>query len=193
MLASIILAALIASVPPLAQSPSGSLQVWGFEEDALGRLGSGWIYPEDRGVRVQVLSEGAVQGKRCAVLASGVDRKLAPNGDVVINDAGFFLVRRVDARGYRGREIRLTVILKMEAPSYGPMGSGHLLLQVNGKGGQARFTKNPLDEPIRSTTWTRLESRAHVASDAEELILGVNLLNGYGRLWVDEVRLEILP
>lgn len=168
-------------------------QVWDFEQDAPGVLESAWIYPTDRGVRVQIVSEGAAHGQQCAVLNSGLDRKLAPNGEVVVNDGGFFLVRRLNAANYRSKKIRLSAWLKLEAPTYGAMGTGHLLLEVQRKGKPANFSDDQMKQPLQATHWTSVETVAEVDADAEEIVLGARLLNGYGRLWVDDVKVEVVP
>lgn len=201
MLSIRVLTLLIGTVALAVSSPENSQkvrtavppQVWDFEQDAPGVLESAWIYPKERGVRVQIVSEGAAHGQQCAVLNSGIDRKLAPNGGVVINEGGFFLVRRLCAAPYRGKKIRLSAWLKLEALAYGAMGTGHLLLEVQRKGKPANFSDDQMKQPLQATSWTEVKTEAEVDADAEQIVVGARLLNGYGRLWVDDVKVEIVP
>lgn len=189
---SLLPAALLASPPSLPTTP----MVWTFENDALGAVKpacEGWSFPSDQGVKVHITAEGAHRGRHCAVLTAGIDRIRDAKGDILVNDAGFFLLRRLDATPYRGRRVRFSAWLKPEAPAYGPMGSGHLLCMVQTKDGRSLASKDPLQDPHCASTWARRETTLLVARDADTLLVGVNLLNGYGRLRVDDLRLEALP
>ena len=100
---------------------------------------------------------------------------------------GGVVTQGVDARAFRGREVRLRAFLRTDVR--GLTSQAQLWLRVDRAGGQRGFFDNMLDRPVRVRTWTEFEVKGPVADDAERIVFGA-ILNGHGGLWLDDVRLE---
>lgn len=154
-----------------------ALRNGGFEERQSGEVPTGWTVP--LGVKVETRTEGAVEGRQCAVVYLGE----APAEGTF---AG--LNQTLDASPYRGKRVRLRARLRVEG---GP-GQGHLWLRVDRPEHQRGFFDRMANRPIISATWSAAEIVGDVAADAKALVLGAMLSKGGEKLWVDGVTLEVL-
>lgn len=100
------------------------------------------------------------------------------------------LLQRLDAAPYRGMRIRLGAALRVEPGDENS--HGHLWLQVNRGANQLGFFDNMKDRPVRAGEWRRYRIEGTVAEDAATIFVGA-FLRGRGRMWLDEVKLEVAP
>ncbi|MDH4196534.1 MAG: peptidase S41, partial [Candidatus Aminicenantes bacterium] len=100
---------------------------------------------------------------------------------------GGVVAQGIDARPFRGREVRLRAFLRTDVR--GLASQAQLWLRVDRPGGQRGFFDNMFDRPVRTRAWTEVEIKGPVAEDAERIFFGA-ILNGQGGLWLDDVRLE---
>jgi hypothetical protein len=88
----------------------------------------------------------------------------------------------VDARAFRGREVRLRAFLRTDVR--GLTSQAQLWLRVDRAGGQRGFFDNMLDRPVRVRTWTEFEVKGSVADDAERIVFEHLTAR---RTWLDDV------
>jgi hypothetical protein len=92
----------------------------------------------------------------------------------------------VDGQRYRGRRVRLTGAVRVDAGVQSLVG---LWLRVDREQDRLGFFDNMADRPIRSSRWADYVVEGDVAPDATRLVFGL-LLAGSGKAWLDNVRLE---
>lgn len=142
--------------------------------------GSDWLLggKQTGDYRIELEPTGGRAGTPAALLRSAVAE---PGGFVT-------LMRHVPAAPYRGGHVRLRALLKTE----GVVRRAGLWMRVDRRGDPLEVLAfdNMGDRPVRGTTaWRRYEVVLDVPAGADEVYYGA-LLEGAGRLWVDEVTLE---
>ena len=142
--------------------------------------GSDWLVggnrPQD--YRIELEPTGGRLETAAALIRSAVGK---PRGFVS-------LMRHVPAAPYRGTHVRLRAWLKSENVA----GRAGLWMRVDEHGDPVKVLAfdNMGNRPVRGTTgWRRYEVVLAVPAGADEVYYGA-LLDGSGRLWVDEVTLE---
>jgi hypothetical protein len=104
------------------------------------------------------------------------------------------LMQTVDATVYRHKRVRFSAFVKSEEVAKW----AGLWVRVDGQPQGSRYPKalafdNMHDRPIRGTTdWARYEIVVDVRKDAHTLSYAVQL-SGPGRVWIDDVKVEVLP
>ncbi|MBS1715196.1 MAG: peptidase S41 [Armatimonadetes bacterium] len=151
----------------------------GFESGSPGAQPPGWFVPQpstDAGYTVVVSSEGAKEGKQCAVLSktgSGA--------------AGFGnMMQSVDAQPFRGKRVKFRAAVRFEKA--GDFGQCQLWMRVDRKNGEQGFFNNMGDRPVRTSTWAFYEIVGDVAADAESVNFGM-LMVGSGSAFLDAASL----
>jgi len=151
-----------------------------FEDVGDRDLPDGWAFGgimwEDHEARRD--SEVYATGTASALLASAVEKQLEPR----------MLMQSFDPANYLGQRVRLSAQIKTEAVS----GWAGLWMSVGRSENEVFQFDNMQNRPIIGTTdWTRYEIVLHVPTASEQVSLGV-LLQGNGRVWIDDVTLEVV-
>jgi hypothetical protein len=96
----------------------------------------------------------------------------------------------IRAQEYRGKRIRLSGFVRAQDATWAMS-----WLRVEGPRGEGAYAlalSNTADRPISGTAdWQRFEHVLDVAPEAEALVFGV-LTRGPGRIWVDDVAIEVV-
>jgi hypothetical protein len=153
-----------------------------FEDGLPGKLPAAWFVPalpKDADHWAQVRRSGCMNNGSCAVV-------LVPdNAPVRVGN----LMQSFSATAYRGKTLRLTAWLRLEATD--PDDRAQMWLSVDRLDDGKGFFDNMNDRPVRSAEWTKCEIRAKVDNDATFVKFGVMSI-GRGRVWVDDVSFEVL-
>ncbi len=99
------------------------------------------------------------------------------------------LTQGIDAKSLRGKEIKLTASVRAQVEGIG--NQGQLWLRVDRENKQMGFFDNMRDRPIRSHEWSVYEINGKVADDAVMIFFG-SIMNGKGKLWLDDFKLLTL-
>jgi C-terminal processing protease CtpA/Prc len=94
----------------------------------------------------------------------------------------------VDATPFRGKKVRLRTAVRAELPE------GHharLVLEVFGPNRKTAFKDEMADRPLSTGPWREVEITGEVAADAETIQVGL-ILDRQGKVWIDDVSLEVL-
>ncbi len=150
-----------------------------FERGQLGKMPPGWFVPT-AGYTATLTDQRPHKGKRCALLESGEPAAGVPFGN---------LMRAIDATPYLGKRVRLRAAVRC-APA-GPGDRVQMWMRVDREGGQRGFFDNMGDRPIRSKSWRTYEIEGNIAADARSINVGFMLMRS-GRLWMDDVTLEVV-
>jgi erythromycin esterase len=106
---------------------------------------------------------------------------IARSGRVYGDARGGTLTQIVDAKAFRGKVIRLRAMIRAE-----PLGAdSHVYLWVR------HASEVEKESPIPPSGWRAHELVMKVPNDAETLKYGVTLV-GNGRVWIDDVRVDVL-
>ena len=102
------------------------------------------------------------------------------------------LVQTFDARPFRGKKVRFSADVKLNAAAVARDARAQLWLRVD----RAELAKpslfdNMFDRPIRSADWARYEITGVVDADAEEMSVGI-MVFGEANAWFDNARFEIV-
>lgn len=159
-----------------ATPPSSTPQNPGFETGEPGKPPPGWVVlPQN--ARAEIVADNPIEGRACALLKRADDA-----------DASFAnLMQSLDATPYRGKRIELAASIRTAGT-----GAAQMWLRVDRPGGAMGFFDNMDDRPIRGEAWAAYTIRADVADDAVGIALGVFLVKGPGRAWIDGVSLRVL-
>lgn len=102
------------------------------------------------------------------------------------------LGKRIDARPYRGRRVKIAGWLRFEhLPGLPGLGAACLYMRVDREQGRPGFATDTQDRPVRSDRWEARELVGMVDEDADSLAFGA-YLDRSGRAWVDDVSLTRL-
>jgi len=154
-----------------------------FADGIPGKLPAAWFasaLPPDADRMGQLRRSGCLNGGSCAVVQVP-ENAPSPWGN---------LMQSFVATAYRGKTVRLTAWLKLEAN--GPDDRGQMWLGVDRSNDRRGFYDNMNDRPVRSPDWTKCEIRARIDEDAKFIKFGVMVL-GRGRVWVDGVSFDVIP
>jgi hypothetical protein len=98
------------------------------------------------------------------------------------------LMQTLRADAYRGRRLRLSGYLRTRDVE----GSARMWLRVDGPDASPIAMDNMAKRPVRGNTeWSRYEIVLDVPAVAVQVAYGA-ILGGKGRLWVDDLRLEVV-
>jgi RNA polymerase sigma factor (sigma-70 family) len=94
----------------------------------------------------------------------------------------------LDVRPFLGRKVKLSVMLKSEGVSW----AGPVIRGVGIQNTSAKRDEFYGKRPVRGTTnWTRYATTIDMPNDAVDMSFGV-WMNGRGKVWFDDLRLEIV-
>jgi tetratricopeptide (TPR) repeat protein len=153
-----------------------------FEQGATGKLPDAWFVPalpKDADHWAQLRRSDCMHDS-CAVV-------LVPeNAPVRVGN----LMQSFSAAAYRGKTVRLTAWLRLDALA--PDDRAQMWLSVDRADDQKGFYDDMSDRPMRSSQWTFSEIRGRIDPDATFIKFGVMSI-GRGRVWVDHVSFEVVP
>ncbi|MEO0573679.1 MAG: hypothetical protein AAF039_18410 [Bacteroidota bacterium] len=127
----------------------------------------------------------------------GIDKTEAVNGqksafllsDSALSEQFGTLMQSVGAKEYQGKKIRMTGFIKSENVKDW---SGMWLRIDDYSGVSSTYFDNMEDRPIKGNTdWTEYEILMDVPKDGYSMNFGV-LLVGQGKVWLDDVKFEII-
>ena len=96
-----------------------------------------------------------------------------------------YLLRSFDAAQWRGKRIRSSTALRLQAPA---VAHAQVFLRIDRPAGSGESSYSaPLKTP--SEDWTMIETAGTVDEDAERVTIGV-VYGGWGSLWVGEPEIE---
>ena len=160
-----------------------------FETGTIGDVPDSWASPTRRGgYTVRLTDEAPKHGHRCVEIAKteSDDSRETPFGNVM---------QVVDATPFRGKRLRFSGWARVQSvlADWLRMSTSRAQawFRVDKSLGTIGFKDNMQDRPIRSRNWTRFEIIGDVATDAEQINLGL-ILQGKGKAWLDDVQIEIL-
>ncbi len=154
-----------------------------FEQGATGKLPDAWFVPalpNDADHWAQLRRAGCMNRDSCAVVM------VPENAPVRVGN----LMQSFNAAAYRGKTVRVTAWLRLEASA--PEDRAQMWLGVDRIDDKKGFFDDMSDRPVRSSEWTLGEIRARIDSDATLIKFGVMSI-GRGRVWVDHVSFEVVP
>lgn len=160
------------SLPPELQNPA-------FEQGDAGSPPPGW-FSGVPGSRAEVSAENPIEGRSCVTL-------FAPDQAAARAGMRANLMQTIDGAPYRGKQIELTASIR-----YSGAGAAHLWLRVDRPGGAMGLFDNMGDRPIRADAWASYAIRGDVDDDADDIAIGLFLVGGAGRAWIDDVKLRVL-
>jgi len=153
-----------------------------FEQAIAGKLPDGWFVPalpQDVDRWAQLRRSGCMTHRDCAVV-------LVPeNAPVRVGN----LMQSFRAAAYRGKTVRLTAWLRLEANA--PDDRAQMWLGVDRADDKKGFFDDMINRAVRSSEWTFSEIRARIDSDATSIKFGIMSI-GRGRVWVDDVSFEVV-
>jgi hypothetical protein len=156
-----------------------------FDEGTPGKVPPGWSVAApspkegDRwaSLRRDGCRPGHTSGHGCAVVM------VPENASTNFSE----LMQSFSAAPFRGKTIRLRAWLRLETAD--PSDTGQLWLKVDRANEQ---TFNLKDRSVDSAKWTRSEINTEVNDDSTFIYFGI-ILQGKGRVWVDDVSFEVVP
>ena len=154
-----------------------------FEQGTVGKLPDGWFVPalpQDVDRWAQLRRSGCMNRDSCAVV-------LVPDNAPVRTGN---LMQSFNAAAYRGKTVRLTAWLRLEASA--AEDRAQMWLGVDRMNDRKGFFDDMSDRPVRSPDWTMAEIRARIEPDAASIKFGVMSI-GKGHVWVDHVSFEVVP
>jgi len=159
----------------------------GFEEGEVGQAPAGWTvspHSQQSGYIAALTDEQSKSGRYCLVLKrEAITPARAPGN----------LNQSIDAVAFRGKRVRLRAAVRAELTGFGA--KAQLWLRVDRQKRNNRqamgFFDNMADRPILAREWAYYEIIGDVEEDAEKLVLGL-LSFGVGKVWMDDVSLEIV-
>jgi hypothetical protein len=94
----------------------------------------------------------------------------------------------LDVRPFLGRKVKCSVMIKSEGVSW----AGPVIRGVGIRNTSAKRDEFYGKRPVRGTTnWTRYATTIDMPKDAVDMSFGV-WMNGRGKIWFDDLRLEIV-
>ncbi len=167
------------SLPPIAQAQSEATNL-DFEEGGVGSVPPGWFVPT-AGYQAKLADRHPHEGKQCVLLESDeMAANAAPFGNIM---------QVIDAKPYRGKLVRLKAAIRI-SPA-GASDRAQMWFRVDREGRKMGFFNNMGDRPIRNQQWNYYKIEGDIDGDAVAINIGVMLLKR-GRVWVDDVSLEVV-
>lgn len=162
------------------QGPPDHLVNPDFREGTLGKLPTGWAFPESckaAGFRAEL--GGDANGRWVDLIRE--------------KGSGSFgnLLQGLDAKPFRGKRIRVTTRLRV-ARGEEEASQGQVWVRVDLPGGNHGFFDNMDDRPVTVDAWSPAVVVGDVAPDAERIMVGAMLTRGNGRLRIAPFTLEVL-
>ena len=156
----------------------------GFEMGKVGMQPAGWKVPDIPGYRVTTTNAQPATGSQCAAIISIEGPERGPFGN---------LLQGVDARPFRGHQVRFRGAIRTEVSGQGNQAQMWLRVDRRAEDGTRKrgAFDNMSNRPITSSEWNHYEIVANVDVDADYIVLGV-LLRGEGKAWADDMSLEIV-
>ena len=161
----------------------------GLEDPAVGKKPAAWFLPgvfytTELGYKVESETKAVFAGERCARL-----ERVDPKGNAAFGN----LMQVIDATPYRGKRIRYRAAVRAEVE--GEKNTAQLWLRVDrvdkNKKEVMGFFDNMYDRPIRSNEWRHYEIIGDIATDANDICLGM-ILAGSGKAWLDDASFEVV-
>ncbi len=159
----------------------------GFEEGDIGQPPAGWTVPpnsQQNGYAAALTDEQPKSGRYCLVIKREAITPTRTPGN---------LNQSLDATAFRGKRVRLRAAVRANIIGFGAQ--AQLWLRVDRQKRDNRqisgFFDNMADRPITEREWAYYEIIGDVEEDAERLTLGL-LFSGAGKVWLDDVSLEIV-
>jgi hypothetical protein len=121
--------------------------------------------------------------------SSHVYRSIRINRENRLSTGGYgfgTVTQSVNAKDYRGKEIKLRAHVRTNVSGAG--NQGQLWLRVDRENRQRGFFDNMNDRPIKSSDWQSYEIVGTVADDATKIVFGC-FLKGMGQVWLDGFQL----
>lgn len=153
----------------------------GFEQGAPGTPAPGWRSATATPLNILVSTDACRTGAQCAAVQAAPGETGAPGGP---GAPGGALVQAIDAQAYRGKMIRYRASVRTDGAQ------AQLWFRVDLENGGQGFFDNMSDRPVRSAEWVTPQIDATVDPAARSILFGV-ILQGAGRVWVDDVSLDI--
>ena len=100
-------------------------------------------------------------------------------------------MQNVDAIPYKGKRIRLKGQLRFESNKDFKT-PAQMWFRVDRADQKMGFFDNMQERPVLSSVWTPVEIIGDIATDAEQLALGIMLPRGGDKLWIAPLTLEVL-
>ncbi len=122
--------------------------------------------------------------------AASVYRSIRLNRDNILTggQGAAVLAQLIDAKDFRGKEIRLKASVKTEVS--GMQNQAQLWLRVNKAGNELGFFDNMADRPITAKDWKEYEITGKVDDDALSVSVGA-IFSGSGKAWLDDFQVSI--
>ncbi|MEO8373283.1 MAG: hypothetical protein ABI806_29130 [Candidatus Solibacter sp.] len=155
-----------------------------FEEGDPGKTPPGWFVPEVEkvsGTLAELRRKGCRSNGGCSVVIAPAAATMYSVGN---------LMQSFRATAYRGKTVRLRAWVRVEG--VGPADRAQMWLRVDRPNGKVGFEENMDGRPVRSSEWTSCEIVGEIEYDAQFVVFGVQSI-GRGRVWVDEVSLDVVP
>jgi hypothetical protein len=110
-------------------------------------------------------------------------------GEAKGKDSGFGTLMQMSSPGdFRSKRVRLSAFVKSEKVE----NWAGLWFRIDGEGRNTLGFDNMQDRPIKGTTdWTKVSIVLDVPQEAKALAFGI-LLNGSGRVWMDDLKFEVV-
>ncbi len=98
------------------------------------------------------------------------------------------ITKYVDAKEYRGKEIKFEAFVKVDAEN--KKSTGNLWVRVDLENKEMGFFNNMAKNPIKANKWKSYEIIGKVNDNALYIYFGC-FLSGKGNLWVDDLKLSV--
>ncbi len=146
-----------------------------------GKLPEGWLRAGDGTAK-----QNCAAATDSLVVSRG-QRSLALKCNT--NETGFVTVmQQFGAQEYRGQRVRFSASVRADSVEKW----GGLWMRIDGDKSPAIAFDNMQSRPIRGTkNWNRYEVTLDVANDAAGIAFGM-LLEGGGRLWMDDIKVDVV-
>jgi len=159
----------------------------GFEDGKVGQTPTGWtVQPlsQQSGYVAALTDEQPKSGGYCLVFKREATTPTRAPGN---------LSQSIDAAAFRGKRVRLRAAVRSDLSGFGAQ--AQLWLRADRPNRDNRrvsgFFDDMTDRPIMAREWAYYEIVGDVEEDAEKLVLGL-LFYGVGKVWLDDVSLEIV-
>ena len=154
-----------------------------FEHGIPGKLPDSWFVPalpKDVDHWAQLRRSGCMNHDSCAVVLVPEDAPMRVGN----------LMQSFRATAYRGKTVRLSAWLRLEATA--AEDRGQMWLSVDRSGDKKGFFDDISDRAVRTSEWAFREIQARIDEDATFIKFGVMSV-GRGRVWVDHVSFSVVP
>lgn len=155
-----------------------------FENSAVGAMPLGWHLPNEaleKGYYAEASNELPYKGKYCMKLESA-------NDSLEYKGLSGSAVQIFDATPYLGKKIRFSAYVRADVKeeSY----AGFYIAEQTVKN-QFPFAHSNENDPIVLNNWKQYTVEYTVTQDAYSIYVGL-YLNGKGKAWIDDVKIEII-